>query len=356
MNKRKLKKAVRRLKYLLISPKLLPYTKNKISHYSNQRKQSLTVAHPSTIMIELTNRCNLHCTTCPREYQYGKEMDMGHIDFTLFKSIVEQSAPYLDSIGLTGLGEPLLYKDLKKSLEFIKSKDKGLITSISSNLMLPNTKEIISEIYPYLDTLQVSVDGLGEVYNTIRKKANFDIFDKNLRDVARLLRYTKTDILLNVVLVEENLSQVSDIIKYAANLNISYVNFTILNLAGIPDIDTKYYELYYSENFKSKIREAKETARQYPNVDVSFWDIETESGFKKCAAPWGHFYITFDGYSVPCCGKPFPKEKHFGNLKEKPLIDCLNSDDFMVFRKLWQQNISPAFCKDCNYIYSFEKK
>ena len=89
---------------------------------------------------------------------------------------------------------------------------------------------------------------------------------------------------------------------------------------------------------------------QTKHVIVTKRNFEEESGFKKCFFPWTHFYVTFDGYITPCCAKPFPKEKNFGNLKDLNLIDILNSNEFINWRELWFKNITPEFCNKCHYI------
>jgi MoaA/NifB/PqqE/SkfB family radical SAM enzyme len=61
-------------------------------------------------MLELTNHCNLACTTCPREYDYGKEMEPGTMTVENAKAVIDQIWPYLDSIGLTGMGETFLFR------------------------------------------------------------------------------------------------------------------------------------------------------------------------------------------------------------------------------------------------------
>jgi len=75
MNKRKLKKAIKRITNLPRGKYLFLYTANKIKQFYLKTIKSTKVAFPSTIMLELTNHCNLACTTCPRESRYGKEMD-----------------------------------------------------------------------------------------------------------------------------------------------------------------------------------------------------------------------------------------------------------------------------------------
>ncbi len=104
-----------------------------------KRIKSTKVAHPSSIMLEVTNHCNLKCITCPREYQYGEDMDKGFMDIKQLKKVVDEVYPYVDSIGLTGLGETLMYKQLPEALKYIRSKNKGIITTISINAHLPNS-------------------------------------------------------------------------------------------------------------------------------------------------------------------------------------------------------------------------
>ncbi|MEJ0103529.1 MAG: hypothetical protein WDO19_13680 [Bacteroidota bacterium] len=50
----------------------------------------------------MTNHCNLGCITCPREYDYGKAMDKGTIQFEKMMKVIDEVAPYVDSIGPNG--------------------------------------------------------------------------------------------------------------------------------------------------------------------------------------------------------------------------------------------------------------
>jgi hypothetical protein len=130
MNKRRLKKACKRIAGLPRNKYLLKYILNKAKHLYYKIIRSTKVAYPSTIMLELTNHCNLACTTCPREYDYGKEMDKGMIAINQAKKVIDELWPYLDSIGLTGMGETFLYKDIEQIVDYIKSKNKGIIISV----------------------------------------------------------------------------------------------------------------------------------------------------------------------------------------------------------------------------------
>ena len=168
MNKRSLRKAVKRIIYLPKNKYLILYLINKLNSFWLKLIKSKKVPYPSTIMLELTNHCNLACTTCPREYEYGKQMDKGNIQLDQAKKIIDELWPYLDSVGLTGMGETFLFKEIEELVHYIKSKNKGIIISISTNAVLPNFIEKASSVIRKIDTIQISIDGLNKVYENIR--------------------------------------------------------------------------------------------------------------------------------------------------------------------------------------------
>jgi radical SAM protein with 4Fe4S-binding SPASM domain len=350
MTRRKLNKALKRLRYIPGGTNLFKYSWNKLNHYTRKLLGIKHLAHPATVMIEMTNYCNLHCITCPREYEYGNQMALGHIDFELFKSIVDQVYPYIDSIGLTGLGEPLMYKHLPEALAYIKSKNKGIITSISTNANLPQAPQIIGKIKNHIDTIQVSIDGIGEVYNQIRKNGDFNKLRTNLENIIQITKGSDTNIMFNMVVLKENYQQMTDILHFANEIGVGFVNYTLFNLASVTNIPIDYYNFYYSEEFKKALKEAELQASKYPHIEFTNWDYSSKSGFRKCNFPWTHFYFTWDGFLAPCCAKPFPKELNFGNVNEKSLMDCINGVGFKEFRQMWLENKTPDFCKKCHFI------
>lgn len=237
MNKRKLSKAIKRIINLPKGKYFFLYSSNKIKHFYLKGIKSTKVAYPSIIMLELTNHCNLACTTCPREYRYGKEMDKGNMRLESAKKIIDEVWPYLDSIGLTGMGETFLYKEINEIVNYIKKKNKGIIISVSTNAVLPNFIEKVTDLVGKIDTIQVSIDGLEDTYEKIRKKSDFKTLDKNLRILSKLAKNTGTDIMLNMVVTKENYKHMPLLIKYAEEIEVKYMDFTLFNLASVTDIE-----------------------------------------------------------------------------------------------------------------------
>jgi len=354
MTKRKFNKIIKRLVYLPRGLDLIKYLLNKLYSYYLKKTKSLKVAYPSTLMIEVTNHCNLKCITCPREYKYGDEMDKGYMDLNKLKTIVDQSYPYIDSIGLTGLGETFLYKDLEPAIDYIKDKSKGIIVSCSINAHLNNSVKIVKSIVNKIDTIQISIDGIDDVYNEIRLKGDFIFFNSNLKKIVEICKNSTTDIMLNMVVMKENYLQMSDMVTYTNDNNIKYINMIPINLVSKTDENVSYYNFFHSEKFKRQLKLANETAKRYNDIEFVFKNIDKNGSFNKCNYPWNHFYISWDGYLPPCCAKPFPKELNLGDVFNEGLVNSLNSKEYQEFRKSWHENKTPDFCEKCFVVNKIE--
>jgi radical SAM protein with 4Fe4S-binding SPASM domain len=276
-------------------------------------------------------------------------MDQGIMDENQAKKIIDELWVYLDSIGLTGMGETFLYPNIDGMVDYIKSKNKGIIISASTNAMLPNFVEQVSKLVNRIDTIQVSIDGLGDVYESIRKKAKFETLQSNLETLVNMCRNTHTSLMMNMVVTKENYFQMSDLVRFAEKTGIKYMDFTMFNLAAVTQIDKSYYDFYQSSEFLSALNALKETQKHTPTVSVTYHSFNTDHSFRKCPFPWTHFYICWDGYVTPCCAKPFPKELHFGNVFDRGVMPVLNGESYQKWRMKWQQNKTPSFCEKCHF-------
>src|SRR5207302_5253268 len=74
---------------------------------------------PVCLYLEVTNRCNLLCTTCPRTYE---ELEPpADMSWDLFTSIVDQ-VPALARAVLHGVGEPMLVANLPRMVRYRKER------------------------------------------------------------------------------------------------------------------------------------------------------------------------------------------------------------------------------------------
>ena len=339
-----------RLRHLPGGTDLFRYSANKGHAAWLKATRSTKVAYPSSIMLEVTNHCNLKCITCPREYTFGEEMDKGFMPIDQLKKIVDEAYPYVDSIGLTGLGETLLYKQIEEAMDYIRAKSEGIITFVSINAHLPKSAEIAIRLADKLDTIQISMDGVGEVYEQVRLRSNYSEFRENCRKIAEGAKGKRAEVMFNFVAVKENYHTMAEVVEEASKLGVGTVNITPFNVTSVTAHGIDYYDFFQTQAFKDEVVRAKETADRLGNVEVTIWDVNSPASFRKCHLPWSHFYISWDGWMTPCCAKPFPKELNFGNVFEHGMMNCLNDPGFRQFRQLWYEGKTPTFCEKCHMV------
>ncbi len=353
MPKRRLYKLIRRFKHIPDCSILLLYIKNKIKMLFLRICKEEKVAYPSAIMIELTNRCNIRCITCPREYEYGKQMNKGFMNFENFKKIIDETYPYLDSVGLSGLGETFLYKDIIPAVNYIYNKNKGIRISISINAQLDNSAQIIQSLLNKIDTIQISIDGLYDIYEKIRIGANFAKFKENLRKIVNITKSSDTDLIFYMVVFKDNYKQMIEVLKFAGAEGIKYLNYTPINLVSITDKDVSYYNFFKTDEFKKEFDKLIEGSKHINNIEVTYPNFAKIGDFNLCRFILGNFYITWDGFVPPCCTKPFPKELNFGNVFQKGLLRTLNSKEYQDFRRVLLKKKVPEFCSKCFYVFRY---
>lgn len=332
----------------------LRFLSNHIRWMAFNREKRVCVPKPTNLMLELSARCNLHCVMCAREFKYGKEMDQGFMPLDRAKEIVGQLYPYLTSIGLTGLGETFLYPHLEEICRYIKEKRENIIITMSTNAHFKGFMEKLERCVQFIDNLQISLDGVGKVYERIRPDTDFDFIRSNITAAASLCKKNNVELKLNFVITPWNYTDMKNVIDFAAGLDgIGSIEFNPMNIASNPDVGRDFYSFYESDAYQNACSSAIEYAKNIgegKRMEISMLHFN-KPNFHQCPYPWEHFYITWNGYLVPCCGKPFPKLLNFGNAFDaENIMDIINSDKSRQFRSQWQQGNAPAFCSNCQFV------
>src|SRR6202790_2260496 len=139
---------------------------------------------PVCLYLEVTNRCNLLCETCPRTFE---ELEPpADMSWSLFTKIVDQM-PNRARVVLHGVGEPMLVKNLPRMIRYLK--DRGTYVLFNTNGTLLNPKKFPEIVETGLDELRISLDAADrESYAKVRGK---DFFNRIVRDVGKFIAYQK---------------------------------------------------------------------------------------------------------------------------------------------------------------------
>lgn len=142
---------------------------------------------PLLVDLELASKCNLKCPMCPTitEEFVDKRVEPfkgGLIDFGLVKKVVDEVAGHIYSLRLSWIGESTLHPRLVDAIQY--AKDAGIqevsFLTNGTKLHLGYMKKLIDA---GLDHMTISIDGMGDIYNSIRAPLKFDKTLKKLQDI-----------------------------------------------------------------------------------------------------------------------------------------------------------------------------
>ena len=135
--------------------------------------------HSCVSLVEIADFCNLRCPICQvgtGTLPHGR----GLMTYEMFAEILEEIGDYLFEIEYYRYGEPLTNRELPRMVAL--SRDYGIRTKISTNLLLLTPAMARSLVEAGLDILVACADGADqEVYVQYRRRGKFDKFMELLK-------------------------------------------------------------------------------------------------------------------------------------------------------------------------------
>jgi MoaA/NifB/PqqE/SkfB family radical SAM enzyme len=323
---------------------------------------------PVCLYLEVTNRCNLLCTTCPRTYeQLEPEADM---PWDLFTKIVDQ-VPNVKRVVLHGVGEPMLVKNLPEMVAYLK--ERGVYVLFNTNGTLLTERNGQALIDAALDELRVSLDAAEPVvFQMVRGKDMFDRIVSNVR-CFRQMQTTQAKESPRVSLwltgLRETLDQLEAFVRIADSVNVREVYLQRLvffaeNSFGLARADSALFENTSREE-EEKITRATALAQSLSIAFSASGATEPETSIKQkhsdspwslCRRPWSLMYFTATGRAIPCCVAPFSMRGYgsftLGDATQHTLREIWNGADYQNFRRKLLSPDPPPTCANCGLRWS----
>jgi putative metalloenzyme radical SAM/SPASM domain maturase len=199
---------------------------------SSKKENSKSVtAPPLKVFLEVTTKCNLTCSMCVRQNGEGYIRE-GNLQSNIFKAL-EPAFPYLDTLILNGIGEPLLHPKLEEFIRRAKKLMPGsAVVGFQSNGILLNEATARSLIDAGLNRICLSVDTVShDSFPKIRTGGE-------LRDIDRAFTALNTARKLSgrqdfrtgveIVLMRDTLLELPATIRWAAQRGASFAIVTQL--------------------------------------------------------------------------------------------------------------------------------
>ena len=339
-------------------------------HESVKGERTEAAAHPPVcVYLEITNRCNLLCTTCPRTYE---ELEPpADMSWDLFRSIVDQ-LPDLARAVLHGVGEPMLVADLPRMVAYLK--DRGIYVLFNTNGTVLSERNGRALIAAGLDELRVSLDASNrESFKAIRGRDYFNRIVRNVRAFRNLQEregHTKPQVSAWLTGLKETVEELPAFVKLAAEIGVQEVYLQRLvffdqSAIGKAQPDQALFERLTREEAAS-LRQAEDLARALgitfsasgaaSEPGLSLKKTDEDSPWSLCRRPWSLMYFTANGRALPCCIAPFSQHGYdkytLGNATQQTLRDIWNGPAYRDFRKALLSGEPPAACTNCGLRWS----
>ena len=324
-------------------------------------------APPVCLYLEVTNRCNLLCETCPRTFEtLESPADMS---WELFTRIVDQ-VPNIARVVLHGVGEPMLVKDLPRMVRYLK--DRGTYVLFNTNGTLLQPKGFGALIDTSLDELRVSLDAADRAsYLRVRGK---DFFDRIVRDVGKFVAYQKSvdagtpRVSLWLTGLKETVEQLPAFVRLAAQMGVREVHLQrlVFDEAGYGMArselslfeSTQVSELAAIEAAQVLGRDLGVTldASGATEPGISLKRQNEDQPWATCRRPWSLMYFTAHGRALPCCIAPFSVRGYsnytLGDATQQSLREIWNSPAYRDFRSSLLSDAPPKPCQGCGLRWS----
>ena len=203
-------------------PATAPIAPAATSRQSATERSRVAEAPPVCVYLEVTNRCNLLCETCPRTFEaLEPPADMS---WQLFTSIVDQ-LPGLARAVLHGVGEPMLVKSLPRMIRYLK--ERGVYVLFNTNGTLLRRRKRRELIETGLDELRVSLDAAeAQSFLQVRGKNFFDRIVRNVGEFTALQKEIGAStprVSLWLTGLKETVAQLPDFVRLAARIGVGEV-------------------------------------------------------------------------------------------------------------------------------------
>jgi MoaA/NifB/PqqE/SkfB family radical SAM enzyme len=330
-------------------------------------RSTIAEAPPVCIYLEVTNRCNLLCVTCPRTFEdLEPPMDLS---WDLFTKIVDQ-VPGLQRVVLHGVGEPMLVKELPRMIRYLKDRGIYVLFNTNGTLLAPRKRQEI--IDTGLDELRVSVDAAdAESFLKVRGKDMFDRIVRNVSEFTTLQKQIGAEtprVSLWLTGLKETVDQLPDFVRLAARIGVKEVHLQRLVFdelgRGLARPDSSLFEATQKAE-AATIEAAEELGRSLgvmidasgaTEPGLSLQRADGETPWSACRRPWSLMYFTAHGTALPCCIAPFSTRGYdsytLGNATQQTLAEIWNSDAYRGFRAGLMSDQPPKPCENCGLRWS----
>jgi radical SAM protein with 4Fe4S-binding SPASM domain len=284
-------------------------------------RREVVASMPIRLWIESSSRCNLRCPMCLNKDTPAS--GKGHMDFGLFRKVIDEAKSFVNDVYLHHRGEPLLNPRFFDMISYARSA--GIKTRFHTNGTLLGEEECRKLLDARPNLVSFSVDGFQkEAYERVRVGGAFEATIENIFRLLRMKRERGQD--LPYVVIEK----------------------IVFGRPDPPEVQAEVERL--------RRRFLDEGASEVIEKQEYVWTTEsapepTEARHcAVCTFPWYGAVICWDGTVTPC-PQDYAARMNMGNVKNSSLREVWNGPAYRDLRRRLANDVgSLPLCRKCDRI------
>lgn len=236
--------------------------------------------HPSVMMIDPANICNLRCTGCATALGFHR-LPPGVMDLERFKTLIDEIKRSVFLVALYNSGEPFCHPHIFEMLDYLTASKIAVITSTNGHFFETDEKAeqlVKSSVYMVI----ISLSGATQkVYEQYHQKGDLNLVIENIKRInkAKKKLKKKTPILkLRFLVFEHNQHEKQAMEELGKRIGGDIIEFRYSQ--------TRYLEKKSETEYLSQLEEQS---------------VLPVGKNKVCPWPWLLTSIHWDGTTLPCC-------------------------------------------------------
>lgn len=282
--------------------------------WEKNAKEQIVSNYPLLVDLELSTVCNLHCPMCYTVSSMFKE----HVKPTLmekqlFCKVIDEIAGNVPAIRMSLRGESTLHPDMVELARYAKEK------GIKEVSFLTNCSRMTPEYFEELlvagvDWITVSVDGLGAMYESIRRPLKFEETLEKIKSMKRIKE--EYHVHRPVIKIQSIWPAIRDNAEEFYNTFAPYADVVAFN--PMSDDQQNDMDIEYIEDFS-------------------------------CPQLYQRIIVAADG-SVLVCSNDEENELVIGNAREQSIYELWHGEHMQRMRELHKENngyMKEHICRKC---------
>ncbi|MBL1217381.1 MAG: radical SAM protein [Planctomycetes bacterium] len=334
---------------------------------------TIDLSRVATVYLEVTNRCNLGCESCPRTH-FHEDASAHDMPVHRVQMLLGQVPRGIRTV-LHGLGEPLCHPDILGIIRLAKAHDHT--TVFNTNAMLLDERNAVALIDAGHDDLRISIETPDPgLFVQLRPKGEHARIVDNVRRLLELRTQAGSKlprVSMWMTAFRSYIHQLPELIRLAADIGadevylqrmVSFGAGTALMKESIFNDDDARISaiLEESRNLASELgvhldASGGEAPTTLTIEGTSADDDSSEQPWQECYRPFTTIYVRADGTMLPCCVAPFSSGDRIddfilGNAYEAPLEDIWQGERYRSFRRAFHSREPWECCERCGSDWS----